>query len=81
MNGQEAAACVGLGLGACGAFTGAFGAAGADLVLAEVIAGDSLAAAILGGIGAFGLNVGVAGTAFDAGSAFAYASQVCPASL
>ena len=58
MNGQEAAACVGLGLGACAAFTGAFGAAGAGFVLAEVIAGDSLAAAILGGIGAFGLNVG-----------------------
>lgn len=80
VHGHEAAACVGLGLGASGAFAGVFGFAGAGLVLGGLIAEDSLAAAILGGIGAFGLNVGLAGTAVDAGSAYAGAAQVCPPS-
>jgi hypothetical protein len=80
VNGHEAAACLGLGLGASGAFAGAFGFAGAGLALGGVVAEDSLLAAIFGGIGAFGLNVGLAGTAVDVGSAFANTAQVCSAS-
>jgi hypothetical protein len=81
VNGGDKAACVGLGLGATGAFAGAFGAAGAGLVLAEVIAEDSLTASILGGIGAFGWNVGLAGTIFDATieAASAASLQACNA--
>jgi RHS repeat-associated protein len=60
VNGHDTAACVGLGLGASGAFAGTFGLAGAGLVLGGVIAEDSLTAALLGGIGAFGWNVGIA---------------------
>jgi RHS repeat-associated protein len=80
VNGHEAAACVGLGLDASGAFLGAFGVAGAGLAFGEVIAEDSLAASILDGIGEFGLNVGLSGTAVDVGSAFANTAQVCSAS-
>jgi RHS repeat-associated protein len=76
VNGDNAA-CVGLGLGATGAFAGAFGAAGAGLVVGGIIAEDSLAASILGGIGAFGWNVGIAGTIFDAMTGIASAGSLC----
>jgi len=77
VNGNDTAACVGLGLGLTGAVTGAFGLAGAGLVAAEIIAEDSTAAAILGGLGAFGWNVGIAGTIIDATTGIASASSLC----
>jgi hypothetical protein len=43
---NEAAACLGLGLGASRAFAGAFGFAGAGLALGGVVAEDSLLAVI-----------------------------------
>ena len=76
VNGHETAACVGLGLGATGVVAGGFGLAGAGLVFGGVIAEDSLTASILGGIGAFGWNVGIAGTIFDATTGFASASTL-----
>jgi RHS repeat-associated protein len=81
VNGHDSAACVGLGLGATGVFVGAFGTVGAGLVLTGVIAEDSLIAAILQGIGAFGWNVGIAGTVFDSttGVASAYTLSACNA--
>jgi hypothetical protein len=77
VNGNDTAACVGLGLGLTGAVTGGFGLAGAGLVAAEIIAEDSTAAAILGGLGAFGWNVGIAGTIIDATTGIASASSLC----
>jgi hypothetical protein len=79
VNDHNVAACVGLGLGATGVVAGGFGLAGAGLVFGGVIAEDSLTASILGGIGAFGWNVGIAGTIFDATTQAASAStlQAC----
>ena len=77
VNGNDTAACIGLGLGLTGAVTGGFGLAGAGLVAAEIIAEDSTAAAILGGLGAFGWNVGIAGTIIDATTGIASASSLC----
>lgn len=80
VNDHDTAACVGLGLGATGVVAGGFGLAGAGLVFGGVIAEDSLAASILGGIGAFGWNVGIAGTIFDATTQAASASTLQPCS-
>ena len=59
-HGDESA-CVGLGLGAVGAGLGLIGSG------VGLLAENSLPAAVLGGVGALGVNVGVAGTAVDAG--------------
>lgn len=74
----NSAACVGFGLGATAAFAGTFGTAGAGLALGGVIAEDSLTAGILGGVGAFGWNVGLAGTIFDATTGVAAADPLSP---
>jgi len=62
---HNSAACLGLGFGTTGAFLGGVGALGSGLVATGVIADSSLAAGVLGGVGAFGLNVGFAGTTLD----------------
>ena len=76
VNGENTA-CVGLGLGLTGAVAGGFGLAGAGLVAGGVIAEDSTAAAILAGLGAFGWNVGIAGTILDATTGIASAAPLC----
>jgi RHS repeat-associated protein len=76
VKGHQTVACVGLGLGGAGAFAGLFGAAGAGLVLVGVITEDGVTAAILGGLGAFGWNVGIAGTVFDATTGIASADTL-----
>ncbi|MGH9307495.1 MAG: hypothetical protein ACRD0I_11520 [Acidimicrobiales bacterium] len=84
MNDHNTGACIGLGLGATGVVAGGFGLAGAALTFGGAIAEDSLAAAILGGSAAYGWNVGIAGTIFDATTQTASAStfQTCdPASV
>jgi RHS repeat-associated protein len=76
VNGDNTA-CVGLSLGLTGAVAGGFGLAGAGLVAGGIIAEDSTAAAILGGLGAFGWNVGIAGTILDATTGIASAASLC----
>jgi hypothetical protein len=46
-------------------------------VAGGIIAEDSTAAAILGGLGAFGWNVGIAGTILDATTGIASAASLC----
>lgn len=75
-NGNNAA-CLGLGLGFTGAVAGGIGLIGAGLVAGGIIAEDSMAAAILGGLGAFGWNVGFAGTVIDTTAGIASASPPC----
>jgi RHS repeat-associated protein len=69
LNDHAAVACVGLGLGASGSVAGLAGVGGVGAVLAGVIAEDSLASGLLGGIGAFGFQLGLGGTAVDFGAA------------
>jgi RHS repeat-associated protein len=76
MSGNRAG-CVGLGLGVTGAVAGGFGLAGAGLVAGGFIAADSTAAGILGGLGVFGWNVGIAGTIVDATTGIASADSLC----
>jgi hypothetical protein len=76
MHGENTA-CIGLGLGLTGSVAGGFGFAGAGLVASGVIAEDSTTSAILAGLGAFGWNVGMAGTILDATTGIASASALC----
>ena len=78
VNGHDAVACLGLGLGATGAVTGVVATAGSGLVLGGVIAEDFLPAGILGGVGAFGWNIGVAGTLSDVALGIFGGSTSCP---
>jgi transposase-like protein len=48
------------------AFAGGFGLAGSGLAWVGIIGEDSLTAGILNSVGAFGWNVGIAGTVLDA---------------
>lgn len=73
---HDAAACVGLGLGLTGAGLGIAAVAGVVGVALNVIKDESLAKSVLDGIGAFGFQSGLAGTAVDVGAAFG--SGVCP---
>ena len=58
-------ACAGLGLGATSILAGGTGTIGTGLVVGGYISEPSLAAGLLNGAGAFGWNVGIAGTIFD----------------
>ncbi|MGH3522590.1 MAG: RHS repeat-associated core domain-containing protein, partial [Mycobacterium sp.] len=66
---HDPAACLGLGFGAVGLIASGAGFLGdAGLISAEA---ESLTAGILGGVGAFGALVGIAGTVTDIGASFA----------
>ena len=60
-----------------GAVAGGFGALGSGLAWTGVIGEYSLPAAILNGLGAFGWNVGIAGTFLDATTGIASAATPC----
>lgn len=76
---HDHAACFGLVLGVTGLVASGAGVVGAVLELTGIIAADSLAAGILGGIGAFGWNIGIAGSVLDGviGLASADTVQAC----
>jgi RHS repeat-associated protein len=71
VKGHEKAACAGLLLGAGGAVAGASAVGGGTLIAANLIARDSLADALFGMMGGFGLQFGVGATGVDIGSELA----------
>ncbi len=77
VNDHEAAACAGLGLGASGAVAGLGGAVGAGLVVFGGIVEFSLAPNVLGGLGAFGFQLGIGATAADLGGALSAGTKSC----
>lgn len=76
-NKNDTAACLGLGLGVTGTVAGGFGLAGSGLAWTGIITEDSLTAGVLNGIGAFGWNVGIAGTVLDTTMGIASARMQC----
>ena len=73
----DTAACVGLGFGAVGTALGPAATGGSVLAAAGIIGETSTANGVLAGLGAFGLNVGVADRVVDAVNLFAASGDAC----
>lgn len=76
-RGGDSAACLGFGLGLGGVVLGAAATGGSIGTLAGVAAfgEDATGTAVLGGVGACGLNLGIGGTTIDIVNAIAHSNH------